>query len=101
MEEFANTCPMSQSELVEQFFMQHRHDVISIAAFLDRLDRASETDAEDDFRLETLERALDILTDGEGDYAERVQMEFSDEESELLDERDRQDALGAAQANDA
>lgn len=100
MGDASETSPLSQSEHIDRSFMEHRHQVISIAAFFDRLERAAEQDAEDDFRLETLRRALEILTDGEGDYAERVQMEFSDEDLELLERRDRQDALGAARSDD-
>ena len=45
------TSPLSQRELIEQHFVEHRTMVLDIAAFLDRLDRAREIDASDDFRL--------------------------------------------------
>ena len=45
------TSPLTQRELIAEYFMEHRVQVLELAAFLDRLDRAREVDADDDFRL--------------------------------------------------
>jgi hypothetical protein len=89
------TSPLTQRELIAEYFMEHRVQVLELAAFLDRLERARELDAEDDFRLRSIREALAALTDGEGRRVERVQMIFSDPRSELLEELDQKSAKGA------
>lgn len=89
------TSPLTQRELIELHFMEHRVKVLDLAAFLDRLERAREIDADDDFRLRSVRSALSLLADGEGDRVQRVQMIFSDPRSELLDELDTKSAKGA------
>ena len=88
----AGTSPLSQSELIAEYFMEHRVQVLELAAFLDRLDRAREIDAAGDFRLRSIREALAVLVDGNG---QRVQMIFSDPRSELLEELDQKSAKGA------
>jgi hypothetical protein len=100
------TCPLTQRELIDEYFMEHRVKVLDLAAFLDRLERARELDADDDFRLRSVRHALAVLADGERsgderaargrtDRVQRVQMIFSDPRSELLDELDTKSAKGA------
>jgi hypothetical protein len=91
----AGTSPLTQRELIDEYFMEHRVKVLDLAAFLDRLERARELDAEDDFRLRSVREALDVLADGEGNRVQRVQMIFSDPRSELLEELDQKSAKGA------
>ena len=91
----AGTSPLTQRELIDQYFMEHRVQGLDLAAFLDRLDRARSLDADDDFRLRSVRDALAVLTDGEGHRVQRVQMIFSDPRSELLDELDQKSAKGA------
>jgi hypothetical protein len=92
---YTNTSPLTQRELIAEYFMEHRVQVLELAAFLDRLDRAREIDAADDFRLRSLRAALAILVDGRDDRVQRVQMIFSDPRSELLEELDTKSAKGA------
>jgi hypothetical protein len=89
------TCPLTQWELIDEYFMEQRVKVLDLAAFLDRLARARELDADDDFRLRSVYAALSALADGEGERVERVQMIFSDPRSELLPELDIKSAKGA------
>jgi Fe-S cluster assembly ATPase SufC len=91
----AGSSPLSQAELVSEYFMEHRVQVLDLAAFLDRLERARELDASGDFRLRSIREALAVLSDGEGDRVQRVQMIFSDPSTELLDELDQKSAKGA------
>jgi len=92
---YAGTSPLTQRELIAEYFMEHRVQVLELAAFLDRLDRARELDGEDDFRMRSVQEALKTLVDGQGGRVERVQMIFSDPRSELLDELDQKSAKGA------
>jgi hypothetical protein len=91
----AGISPLTQRELIAEYFMEHRVQVLELAAFLDRLDRAPGSDIEDDFRLRSIREALAVLADGEGQRVQRVQMVFSDPRSELLDELDQKSAKGA------
>jgi hypothetical protein len=91
----AGTSPLTQRELIDEYFMEHRVKVLDLAAFLDRLERARELDAEDDFRLRSVREALAVLADGDGNRVQRVQMIFSDPRSELLEELDTKSAKGA------
>jgi hypothetical protein len=91
----ARTSPLTQRELIDTYFMEHRVQVLDLAAFLDRLDRARELDAEDDFRLGSIRATLAVLADGEGDRTQRVQMLFSDPSTELLESLDQKSAKGA------
>ena len=89
------TSPLTQRELIDEYFMEERVKVIDLAAFLDRLDRAREIDAEDDFRLRSIRDALAVLAGADGNRVQRVQMIFSDPRSELLEELDQKSAKGA------
>ena len=76
-------CPMTQSQVVEAYFMEHRAKLIDIAAFLDRLDRA-ETEAEEDFRVKAFRDALALVNDGRPQRARRVLELFSDHTTEPI-----------------
>jgi hypothetical protein len=87
--------PLTQRELIDEYFMEERVKVIDLAAFLDRLDRARERDADDDFRLRSIRDALAVLAGDDAGRVQRVQMIFSDPRSELLEELDQKSAKGA------
>lgn len=89
------TCPMTQRELVDEYFMEHRTKILDLAAFLDRLERARERDAGDDFRLMAVRRALEVLAGDGSARVERIQMVLSDQRSELLARLDQKAAKGA------
>lgn len=93
------TSPLTQRELIDAYFMDHRVQVLELAAFLDRLERAAASDAEDDFRLRATREALAVLTDGRSDRTLRAQMIFSDPRTELLPSLDRKGAQGAYDAD--
>jgi hypothetical protein len=76
--------------------MEQRNRVLEIAAFLDRLDRLEEQNANDDFRIVALRKAMNELSSDETGRIERIQMIFSDQNLELLDELDRKAAYGAS-----
>ncbi len=94
--ETADTCPLSQQKLIDEFFIEHRTKILDIAGFLDRLDRSKDKNGEDDFRLRAFRDALTVLSEDKVGRAERVQMALSDLNTELLEERDQQGAFGAS-----
>ena len=89
------TSPLTQRELIDEYFMEERVKVIDLAAFLDRLERAREIDASSDFRLRSIRDALAVLAGDQGGRVQHVQMIFSDPRSELLEELDQKSAKGA------
>jgi hypothetical protein len=90
------SCPLTQQQLIDEYFIEHRTKILDIAAFLDRFDRASARDAEDDFRIRAFRTALAALLDTDGAARMRaVQMLLSDPRTNLLPELDRKSAFGA------
>lgn len=62
--------------ILEREFLALRASLLSVAATLDRIDRAAGS-AADDARRKALDEALAILVDGSTPRAERIQMLFS------------------------
>lgn len=91
-----NSCPLSQQELIDEFFMESRTKILDIAAFLDRLERSVDDNGSDDFRILALKKAMQELNSSEPGRVERVLMIFSDQNTELLEELDRKAAYGAS-----
>jgi len=96
---YQDTCPMPQSELIAEYFMEYRAQLLDVAAFLDRMDRSVEQDGEDDFRYQALLESIQVLADGQPGRVERMQMILSDQDTRLLEERDSISAYGAADAS--
>jgi hypothetical protein len=89
-------CPLTQRQLIDEYFMEHRTKVLDVAAFLDRMDRAAARDAEDDFRFVAFRETLRELCSDVPNRVERVQMILSDRTTEPLAELDRKAAYGAS-----
>ena len=92
------TCPMTYTQIVDTYFLEHRAKVIDIAAFLDRLERAADgLPAQDDFRIAALRNALALLGDGQGERARRVLESLSDTTDAIAQSaQGTKGALGAA-----
>lgn len=90
------SCPLSQQNLIDEFFMESRTKILDIAAFLDRLDRSMSEDGRDDFRILAMRDAMQELNSRVPGRIERVLMIFSDQNTELLEELDRKAAYGAS-----
>lgn len=73
---------MTRSQVVDAYFMEHRARLIDIAAFLDRLDRATDGGTPD-FRESAFRQALTILSDGESHRAGRILGLLSDHTEDL------------------
>ncbi len=95
MRAYTGTCPLTQKQLIDEYFMEHRTKVLDIAAFLDRMDRSIERNADDDFRIVAFREALSALCTANSDRVERVQMIFSDPTTEPLEQLDSKSAFGA------
>jgi hypothetical protein len=90
------TCPLTRQRLVDEYFMEHRTKVLDIAAFLDRLDRSTDRDADNDFRMAAFREAVEALCSRAPGRVEKVQMIFSDPTTEPLAHPDGQNASGAS-----
>ncbi len=84
METFQGTCPMDGADIVNQYFLEHRARLLDVAAFLDRLDRASGGVRPDDFRMAAFKKALAVLADGQGERARRILTLLSDPTQEPI-----------------
>ena len=67
-------------QTLEQYFLEMRWRCLSLAADLDRVERAAGGRAllESEPRLQKLKQALAVLLEGRGNRAEQVQTIFSD-----------------------
>lgn len=83
----------SKKELLDLQFIDARHKLIDIAAFLDRIDRHP---GEDDYRYEALKKALPILLTDRPDRARAILEFFSDHTTQLSAYALFQGAYGAA-----
>ena len=83
---------MTRQQVLDQYFMDARHKVIDLAAFLDRVDR-SEGDA--DFRLAAFRTALKHLAEKKPHRAKRVLLSFSDPTTKPLARATVKGATGA------
>ena len=91
------SCPLTQRQMIDEYFIEHRTKILDIAAFLDRFDRASARDADEDFRMVAFRGALEVLVGAQPSASRMhaIQLLLSDPRSELLDHLDQQSAFGA------
>ena len=82
----------SKKELLDLQFIDVRHKLIDVAAFLDRIDRHS---GGDDYRFTALKGALPILLSDRPDRARAVLEAFSDHSPTLAESARFQGAFGA------
>jgi len=66
---------MKRQQILDLYFLDARHKLIEIAAFLDRVERA---DGKDDFRLKAFRNALAKLSGNKNKKAKNVLLAFSD-----------------------
>lgn len=90
-EEVWNNSCMTRQQVLDMYFMDARCKLIELAAFLDRVDRAT---GEVDFRLEAFRNALQELN-APGNRAEKVLLSFSDPTVEPIPAATTKGACGA------
>jgi hypothetical protein len=83
----------SKKELLDLQFIDARHQLINLAAFLDRIDRH---EGEEDYRYTALKNALPILLTDRPDRARAVLEVLSDHTTEIPLNASFQGAFGAA-----
>jgi hypothetical protein len=89
-------CPLTTQQIVDEYFIENRHRIMDVAAFLDRLDRSKDgQDPEKDFRMQAFRKALDVLNSPDSDRLRRIHMIFSDPTTEPRKKTDRKAAWGA------
>jgi hypothetical protein len=93
----AASCTMELNQILDEYFLENRHKLLEIAAFLDRLDRACDGAAapEDDFRVAAMRRAIDVLLSNSVRRARDIQLILSDPTDEPRERLDRKAAWGA------
>lgn len=89
-------CPLTTQQIVDEYFIENRHRIMDVAAFLDRLDRSKDgQNPEKDFRMQAFLKALDVLNGPDSDRLRRIHMIFSDPTTEPREKTDRKAAWGA------
>ena len=83
---------MTRQQVLDLYFMENRAKLIDLAAFLDRVDRAS---GEADFRLAAFKVAMRELGDGETGRTKKVLLSLSDPTTEPIDKAPGKGAVGA------
>ena len=81
-----------KSELLNLQFIEARHSLVELAAFLDRFDRH---EGPPDFRHEALKNALPILLENRPDRARKILESISDPSSDPVPHASTQGASGA------
>lgn len=84
---------MTRQQVLDLYFLDARHKLIEIAAFLDRLERSQ---GADDFRIAAFRAALGKLSAGGGNRAKDVLLTFSDHSIEPVEKAPGKGAVGAA-----
>lgn len=83
---------MTRQEVLDLYFMDARSKLIDLAAFFDRVERAS---GESDFRLAALEQALALLHSDQPHKAKAVLLSLSDPTTEPIAKAPGKGACGA------
>lgn len=92
------TCPLPRDGIIDRYFMEHRAKLLDVAAFLDRIDRSNapaDADADQDFRVEAMQRAIKLLVDEKGERAKRILELFSDPTADPIPAAPMKGATGA------
>src|SRR5215475_3547281 len=86
---------MTRQQVLDLYFMDARSKLIDLAAFVDRVERAS---GEDDFRMRAFRESLQKLSGGEREKAKQVLLTFSDPTTEPIAVTTTKAACGAFSA---
>jgi len=86
---------MSGSDIVDRYFLEARSRLLDIAAFLDRLDRSSDSAGPEDYRVGALLAAARELHSKDFGRAKRIQNLLSDTTTEPIETLTGNGAFGA------
>lgn len=74
------TSPQTSQDIFERQFLEMRCELLNLAAAWDRITRApGVSEVSQDFRMQQLQEAIQILASDGNDRAERLQLLFSEE----------------------
>jgi hypothetical protein len=83
---------MTRQQVLDLYFMDARSKLIDLAAFIDRVERAT---GEEDFRMKAFRDALKELSGGNKEKAKQVLLAFSDPTAEPIIAANTKAACGA------
>jgi hypothetical protein len=83
---------MTRQQVLDLYFLDARHKLIELAAFLDRVERA---EGPDDFRLKSFRAALAELNGKKKTRAKKVLLAFSDPTTKPIAKATSKGACGA------
>ncbi|HTR41759.1 MAG TPA: hypothetical protein VMH87_09115 [Pseudomonadales bacterium] len=83
---------MTRQQVLDLYFLDARHKLIEIAAFLDRMERAS---GKDDFRFQAFKTALGELSGAKKQKAKNILLAFSDHSTKPIEKAPGKGAVGA------
>lgn len=83
---------MTRQQVLDLYFMDARSKLIDLAAFIDRVERAT---GQEDFRMEAFREALKELNGEEKEKAKQVLLAFSDPTAEPIPAATTKAACGA------
>jgi hypothetical protein len=83
---------MTRQQILDLYFVDARHKLIDLAAFIDRVERAK---GDDDFRMKAFREALGELSKGNKEKAKEVLLAFSDPTTEPIAKAPGKGAVGA------
>jgi hypothetical protein len=83
---------MTRQKILDLYFLDARHKLIELAAFLDRVERAA---GKDDFRIKSFRVALGNLASKKKQKAKNVLLAFSDLTTKPVEKAEGKGAIGA------
>ncbi|HSY74536.1 MAG TPA: hypothetical protein VK810_03620 [Dongiaceae bacterium] len=83
---------MTKQQVLDLYFLDARHKLIELAAFLDRVERAN---GKEDFRLKSFRAALTKLDGKKKNKAKSVLLAFSDPTTKPIAKATSKGAVGA------
>jgi hypothetical protein len=83
---------MTKQQILDLYFLDARHKLVELAAFLDRVERV---DGKDDFRLKAFQAALGELSGKKKEKAKSVLIAFSDLTTKPIAKATSKGAVGA------
>jgi hypothetical protein len=83
---------MNKQKILDLYFLDARHKLIDLAAFLDRVERS---EGKDDFRIKSFRAALTKLSGNQKQKAKKVLLAFSDPTTEPIFKAEGKGAVGA------
>ncbi|MBC7772289.1 MAG: hypothetical protein H7210_07335 [Pyrinomonadaceae bacterium] len=88
--------PLTQQQIIDTYFIEHRAKMLDLASFLDRIDRArsGQEAAQEDLRVTALCKAAVILGDHKPERARRILELMSDPTTDPIPRAGAKGAIG-------